>query len=146
MATTLWDKFKFAIRWVRGTTDAAVAVLQAAPANQTPYKLLDAVGSDNNAPSADTDGVDVEGVGTLQFYWRHATSGQTSEVTLFFYDADPNEASDADRWFRWGTLSLDADEGIADPFDLEGHWTRVYAQLTTAPGDTVTLKVAPHNG
>ena len=35
---------------------------------------------------------------------------------------------------------------LLEPAFSEDDFTRVYAQLTTAPGDTVTLKVAPHNG
>lgn len=141
--TTLWDKFKTAMRWVVADDDAAVAIVHAADTPE-PERLLDAEGSTTSAPSAATDGVRVAGLRTTNLYYRHASAGDTSEVVLWLYDGDADEASDADRWFRWGTVSLSKDEDILDPFDLEGNWQRIAAEVTTAPADTVTMKVSPH--
>lgn len=140
---TLWDKFKTAMRWVVDSDDAAVAILHAADTPE-PVRLLDGASSAQSAPTAATDGVSVAGLRTTNLYYRHGSAGDTSEVDLYLYDGDSSEASDADRWYRWGTVSLDQDEGVLDPFDLEGNWERIAAVVTTAPSGSVTLKCSPH--
>lgn len=140
---TLWDKFKSAVRWIVADDDAAVAVMHAADTPE-PKKLLDAAGSAGNKPQNGDDGVRVAGLRTINIYYRHATNGNTTDIVIWLYDGDSSESSDADRWYRWGTMGLLEDESILGPFDLEGNWERIAAQVTSAPADTVTVKCSPH--
>jgi hypothetical protein len=137
MATTLWDKFQAAVRWVRDTTDSAVAALLVGPPHQDAHSLLDGQGSATSDPSTGTDGANIEGWRTVQLFYSHNTGGDTSEIKIWLFDGSD--------WYPDQTVSLDQDKGILDPYDVEGCWERIDAQLTTAPGDTVTVKLFPHN-
>ncbi|MFB6372697.1 MAG: hypothetical protein ABEN55_06210, partial [Bradymonadaceae bacterium] len=138
MATTLWDKFKQSIRWVVSTTEAGVAVIQRADSTQQVRRLLDAQGSTTSAPSQSDAGASIAGRRTTNLFYRHATGGDTSKVAIWLYIPEDGVSSAAAQWHRWGELTLDQDEDILDPFDLEGGWRRIYAEVTQAPGDTLT--------
>lgn len=130
-----------AFRWARRSEDrerGALATVGVGMQNQVPTAILDGVGSDNGAPSNSTDGIDVEGFGEVQLFYRHATSGNTSTARIFLYDGT--------EWWDTGTdVDLALDEGVLDPYDLRGLWSRLYLQLTTPPAATVTVKAFPHN-
>ena len=136
MTTTLWQMFTTAVRWSRGTSEAAVATVRAAPAAQTPHRLLDGVSATSAAPTLPADGANVEGFATLNLGYVHSVAAP-STVVLWVWDGED--------WLEHSTIELDKTAGALDAFDAEGY-PRLAVQLTTAPGaGDVTVKVFPHN-
>lgn len=137
MATTLWDKFQAAVRWARGTTDAAIAVISGAPAQQTPHLLIDASAA-AAAPTLATHGASIEGYRTVNLSYAHSDVGATSAVQIHLHDGVG--------WYPFGDpLALGKAREALGPLDTEG-WSRIALEITTAPGaGTLTSSVFPHN-
>jgi len=136
MATTLWDKFQSAVRYVRGTTEAAVATILAAPMLSA-IKFIDAGSSATAAPSSVTDGVDVEGIRDVDVSYVHSASGASTTVTAWLYNGSA--------WCAYQSIALDQDTGVVDALNT-GSFSRLFLQITTATSSgTVDVYVSPHN-
>jgi hypothetical protein len=138
MLTTLWDMFVSALRFTRGTAQAAVAVIQAAPAAQAPVKLIDAASGDVTAPTTATDGANIEGIKTVNLVWKNTVNG-TSTFTLHLWDGE--------EWVVLETIEAEGMSGVLPPLDAEG-FSRIGASILGADisgGGAFTLKLFPHN-
>lgn len=142
MATDLWTKFKSAVRygWEAGPK-AIVAV--ALGSFETDFVELLADGNTlNGAPALGTDGVNVEGLKTIDICAIFSAAAQSAEFRFWLYNGVDWCAPEA-------TKTITAPTGISkvyiEPLDLET-FQRVYAELVTAPGSgTVQLKSGPYN-
>lgn len=123
MATTLWSKFQGAVRWVFGTTLAAIATVQMAPI-PNPEKVIDEATAITAAPSAATDGVSIEGIRWVDICYTHSDPAGTSAGKLWVYNGVV--------WTEYDTLNFDKQKGALNAFD-SGSYTRLAIELTSAP-------------
>lgn len=133
--TTLWDKFQGALRYVRATTDAAIATLAAAPAAQPPKKLLSEHTGIAAAPATGDAGALIEGFKTVNLVFDHATDA-TSTPTIWLMDG-------GGAWRPLRQITCEGASGILDPLDAEG-FKRIAATGESGDfGAALTLSVFP---
>lgn len=132
----LWSKFKSAILFARGVVEAGVAIVQRAPASQTPHALLTAQSGTSAAPTLATHGASIEGWRTINLCSKLASgSAFTADVAIYLY---------AGAWYYFTTLSITEADGVLDALDTEG-FQRIGVAVTAHTGDPFGLVLFPHN-
>ena len=139
MPTTLWQQFTRAVRWARGSTEAAIAVLQAAPAPQVPTLLFDSEVGTIAPPSSPSAGADIAGFRTVNLCYRGGPSPLAHIFTLWLMDAD-------DSWYRLEEITLpgEATSGVLPALDTEG-WARIAVSGAGDDTNILLLSVFPYN-
>ena len=142
MSADLWSRFKSTIRW--GWEDgpkAVIATMRGAAAADF-ATLLAATDTENGAPDDATDGINIEGLATVDLSFVFSEATESAEFNFWLYNGS-----------EWccpeSTKTVTAPDGVTavyvEPLDLET-FQRIYAELVTAPSSgTVAVKCGPFN-
>lgn len=147
MATTLWDKFQSAVRYMLGTDNAAVAAYRVADSTQTPATALGQVTTammPSPPPSTNTDGVRVAGLATVNAIVSFDEFGPFTGVTvrLFYGKSFGGGIS----WAEGEEITFDRDAILTDyalpPIDVEGY-DRLAFSIVASPEQVNAVYVFP---
>lgn len=142
MATDLWNKFKSAVRygWEDGPAAVIATMRGAAATNFT--ELLAATLTPNGAPTLATQGINIEGLGTVDLSFVFTVAAESAEFNFWLYNGTAWCCPESSK-------TVTAPAGVTavyiEPLDLES-FQRIYAELVTAPSSgTVAASVGPFN-
>lgn len=134
--TDLWTKFQTALVFVRAALEAGVAIVQRAPASQTPGALLTASTGTTAAPTLAAQGLSIEGWRTVNLCSKLASgSAFTATIQIYLY---------AGGWYPFTSVDLTEADGVLDALDTEG-FERLYVRVTAHTGDPHSLVLFPYN-
>ena len=140
MATTLWDKFQSAVRYLVGTEQSGVATYRVSDSTKSLASLGGTVLVPEGPPTTATDGVDIAGLATVNVIIEFDDFNQTATLLFYYFKGGT--------WFAGETLDVTTGVDIANialpPIDTEGY-DRIFVRVTALSGDLLTRSVFPHN-
>ena len=152
----LWDDFKTTLRSTRDAATFAFGNIPASPATQSPAvsgTLSGPVASRTTPPSANTDGIDVEGIPVINISVEYEdVAGVVADVQVYTWLMDEDE--------DWCQLEDDGSPQAlissalaksrfkAGPAFANEGWKRIYHEIVVSDagaGNYVNVRCFPHN-
>ena len=147
MATTLWDKFQSAVRYMLGTDNAAVAAYRVADSTQTPATALGQVTTARRASrpaGTNTGGVGVAGLASGNAIVWVDEWGACGGVTVRLCDG--KSFGGGISWAEGEEITFDRDAILTDyalpPIDVEGY-DRLAFSIVASPEQVNAVYVFP---